>query len=123
MLEGSCQFVQHLSQMGGDDHVLADFAGDLDGVHLWLLVGGGNLGVGTWGGSFASLCWFSLLVQSCLTVGAASGCCPAAGCGEVWPFDAGWLTIGAGGFMMPVSGSGFLDGGWISVAGAVQSIL
>ncbi|GMH15583.1 hypothetical protein Nepgr_017424 [Nepenthes gracilis] len=136
MLEGSCQFVQHLSQMGGDDHVLADFAGDLDGVqsayigiyagliishlrvHLWLLVGGGNLG-------------------SCLTVGAAFGCCPVAGSGEVWPFDAGWLTVGASRFMMPVSGSdagmrvvrwktadvGFLDGGWISDAGAVQSIL
>ncbi|GMH28200.1 hypothetical protein Nepgr_030043 [Nepenthes gracilis] len=78
-------------------------------------------------------CWFSLLkvghgpvLKSYLTVGAASGCCPTAGSGEVWPFDAGWLTVGAGLFMMPVSGSdagmrvvrwktaavGFLDGGW-----------
>ncbi|GMH12896.1 hypothetical protein Nepgr_014737 [Nepenthes gracilis] len=131
LLYGFVKFVQHLSQMGGDDHVLADFAGDLDGVqsayidiyaglilshlrvHLWLLVGGGNLGVGTWGGSFAPLWKLFFLglpavravdkpvvnadgLLFCLMVGAAFGCYPAAGSGEVWPFDAGWLTVGAG---------------------------
>ncbi|GMH13974.1 hypothetical protein Nepgr_015815 [Nepenthes gracilis] len=51
------------------------------------------------------------------------------GRGEVWPFDAGWLTIGAGGFMMPPSdlvswmeAGLFFGGASLSILGQQRSI-
>ncbi|GMH22114.1 hypothetical protein Nepgr_023957 [Nepenthes gracilis] len=58
-----------------------------------------------------------MLNLSCLTVGAAFGYCPAAGSGEVWLFDAGFRVV-----RWKTADVGFLDGGWISDAGAVQGV-